>query len=203
MRPYEAPIPHGTLSFMPKLIIGLVGRQGSGKGAAATILKEQYGAQLLRFSAALVDVLDRLAVPASRDNYITLSNLLRQGFGEDVLAYAIQRDILKSDADIVVVDGIRRIEDISGLEPLPQFKLIEVAAPGKVRYDRMRGRGEKSGESGMTWEQFSEQEQASTEITIPAVAARAWRAINNGGTAEELNQQIADLMAVLGTNPKT
>jgi len=188
---------------MPKLIIGLVGRQGSGKGAAATILKEQYGAQLLRFSAALVDVLDRLAVPASRDNYITLSNLLRQGFGEDVLAYAIQRDILKSDADIVVVDGIRRIEDISGLEPLPQFKLIEVAAPGKVRYDRMRGRGEKSGESGMTWEQFSEQEQASTEITIPAVAARAWRAINNGGTAEELNQQIADLMAVLGTNPKT
>lgn len=187
---------------MPRLIIGLVGRQGSGKGTAASILKNTYGAELFRFSAILNDVLNRLAIPSSRDNLIKLSNMLRQGFGEDALAYAIQRDILHSTSDIVVVDGIRRIEDIAGLEPLPQFKLVEISAPAKIRYERMRGRGEKSGESDMTYEAFAEQEQAPTEITIPAVAAHAWRAVDNGTDQDHLEKQIAGLMAELGENPK-
>lgn len=187
---------------MPQLIIGLVGRQGSGKGTAASLLKEKYGAELFRFSAILNDVLQRLAVPSSRDNLITLSNLLRKGFGEDVLAYAIQRDILASQAKIVVVDGIRRIEDIAALEPLPQFKLIEVSAPAKIRFERMKGRGEKSGESEMDFDQFSAQEQAPTEVTIPSVAAHAWRAMDNGADQAHLETQLDALMQELGENPR-
>lgn len=179
---------------MPKLIIGLVGRQGSGKGTAAKILQEKFGAELYRFSAILGAVLDRLAIDKSRDNLITLSTVLRQGFGEDVLAYAIEQEALNAKSDIVVIDGIRRIEDLAALEPLPQFKLVEIAAPAKVRYDRMTHRGEKSGESEMTYEQFTEQEQAPTEITIPSVAARAWKAIDNSGSAQELETKIDEMM---------
>ncbi len=59
----------------------------------------------------------------------------------------------------------------------------------------MKHRGEKSGEADMSWEKFTAQEQAPTEITIPAVAARAWRVVDNSGTAEELAEKINDLMS--------
>lgn len=179
---------------MPKLIIGLVGRQGSGKGTAAKILQEKYQAELFRFSSILGTVLDRLAIDKTRDNLIQLSEGLRKGFGEDVLAYAIEQDALNAKSDIVVIDGIRRIEDIAALEPLPHFKLVEIAAPAKVRYDRMTHRGEKSGENEMSYDEFAELEQAPTEVTIPSVAARAWKAIDNGGTAEELEAKIDAMM---------
>lgn len=187
---------------MPKLIIGLVGRQGSGKGTAAKLLQKTYGADLYRFSAVIGDILNRLAIEKSRDNMIKMSETLRKAFGEDVFAYAVENDVMKSTAGLVVIDGIRRIEDLAALEPLPQFKLIEIAAPAKVRYERMKGRGEKSGESKMSWEEFSSQEQAPTEITIPSVAARAWKAIDNGGTPEELEQRLDAVMAELGRTPK-
>jgi dephospho-CoA kinase len=183
---------------MARHIIGLVGRQGSGKGTAAKILAEKYGAELFRFSAILGDMLNRIAVEKTRDNMIKLSECLRNAFGEDVLAYAIEKDAVDSTADIVVIDGIRRIEDIAALEPLPNFRLIEVSAPAKTRYDRMTHRGEKSGENNMTWEEFAEQEQAPTELSIPSVAARAWKAIDNAETEKELEAKIDVMMTELG-----
>jgi dephospho-CoA kinase len=187
---------------MPRLIIGLVGRPGSGKGTAAKYLQETYHAELFRFSSILNAVLDRIAVEKSRDNQIQLSEILRHGFGEDVLAYAIEKDALTAKSDIVVIDGIRRIDDLAALEPLPSFRLIEIATPAKLRYDRMTHRGEKAGENTMSYDEFQAQEQAPTEITIPAVAARAWKTIDNSGTAEELKAKIDAMMAELGEKPR-
>ncbi len=187
---------------MSKLIIGLVGRQGSGKGTAAKYLQEHYGAELFRFSAILGDILKRLAIEKSRDHLITLSESLRNGFGEDVLAYAIENDALSATSDLVVIDGVRRIEDLTALEPLPQFKLIEIAAPAKVRYERLTGRGEKADEMQMTWGDFAALEEASTEVTIPAVAARAWKSVDNSGTTEDLITKLDTLMSELGVGPK-
>ncbi len=186
---------------MPQFIIGLVGRQGSGKGTAAQLLKDAYGAEVFRFSAVLGDVLNRLHIDRSRDNLIAISEALRQAFGEDALSYAIEHDALASDKDLVVVDGIRRIEDIAALEPLSNFRLIEIAAPAKVRYERMKGRGEKVGESSMTWDEFIANEQVPTEASIAGVAARAWKAIDNSGTPQDLERHLEEVMAELGLHP--
>lgn len=182
---------------MPKLIIGLVGLPGSGKGTLAKLLQENYGANIFRFSTVLSDILKRLNLKQTRENMIDLSEILRKQFGEDVLAYAIENDAIHADSEIVVVDGVRRLDDLAALEPLPYFKLIAITAPPELRYTRMMSRGEKSGETTMSWETFQQQEQAPTEITIPAVAARAWKTIDNSGTTEELIGQLDDLMVKL------
>lgn len=182
---------------MPQLIIGLVGRQGSGKGTAAKILQTKYGASLFRFSAILGDVLNRIAISPSRENLIAVSGALRETFGEDVLAYAIERDVMAAEVPLAIVDGIRRVDDIAALEPSPTFKLVEISAPAKVRFERMKGRGEKPGEREMSWDEFAANEEAPTEITIPAVAARAWKAIDNSGTAAELEAKIDEMMKEL------
>lgn len=182
---------------MTKLIIGLTGLQGCGKGTIADILQREYQAGYFRFSSILGDILTRLAQEKTRDNFIKLSNLLRQGFGEDILSYAIERDALQSDKDLVVIDGIRRAEDIVALEPLPSFKLIAVEAPADLRFERLKMRHEKPGEQNLNWEQFLSVEQAPTEITIPFIMERASYRLNNAGTREELETHVRELMAEL------
>jgi dephospho-CoA kinase len=183
---------------MPNHIIGLVGQSGCGKGTVADILINQYGAAYSRFSAVLGDILTRLHIERSRDNFIALSNALRTNFGEDVLSYAIEKDAVLSSSPLVVIDGIRRPEDIVALEPLPFFKLVSIEVPGEIRYERMKKRGEKSGEQHMTWQEFVAQDHAPTEVTIPLVMERAWKKLDNSKTAVELEEQVKAMMKELG-----
>ncbi len=183
---------------MPNHIIGLVGQSGCGKGTVADILTQQYGASYSRFSAILSDILTRLHIDHSRDHFIALSTALRNSFGEDVLSYAIERDAVLSSSPLVVIDGIRRPEDIVALEPLPFFKLVSVDVAGELRYERMKKRGEKAGEQHMTWQEFVAQDNAPTEVTIPLVMSRAWKKLDNSTTQENLEIQVKAMMKELG-----
>ncbi|MCE9585839.1 AAA family ATPase [Candidatus Uhrbacteria bacterium] len=187
---------------MPKLIIGLVGQAGCGKGTAADLLRDKYGAGYIRFSGILGTVLETLGIEKSRENFVKLSNSLRKEYGEDALSYAVEKIALSSPEDIVVIDGIRRPEDIVALEPLPHFKLLSIEVPAELRYERMKKRGEKATEANMTWEQFQKEEKFPTEITIPDVMARAWKAIPNAGTREEFESAVHLAMKELGFSPK-
>ena len=183
---------------MPRLIIGLIGLPGSGKGTVANLLQKEYGAKYTRFSGIISDLLDRLAIEKSRENMIKMSETLRQTFGEDALSYAIGQDVLKAKGQIIVLDGIRRPGDIVALEPLPQFHLVSVEAPPELRFERMKARGEKATEATMTREQFLAEEQAPTEVTIPAVMERAEFHLDNSGSKEDLETKARELMKQLG-----
>lgn len=187
---------------MPSLIIGLVGRQGSGKGTTAKMICERYGAAAIRYSDILRQILNILAVDVTRENMVKLSETLRVTFGEDVFAFAVDLQVRKSGAPLVVVDGIRRLEDIAALQSLPHFRLVEVTASARQRFDRMKQRGEKLKERDMTWDEFVMDEIAPTENSITAIAERAWKVIDNSGTPEDLARQIDAIMAELGIPKK-
>jgi dephospho-CoA kinase len=108
-----------------------------------------------------------------------------------------------AQSDLVIVDGIRRVSDLKNLEQLTNFTLVSVTAPPEERFARMKLRGEKSGENNMTYEQFTAEENAPTELSIPEVAARASRSIDNAGTDEALRQQVDALATSLGLVAKT
>jgi len=183
---------------MPKLIIGLVGQSGSGKGTVAEILREKYGAAVFSFGGLLGDLLDQLAVPRTRENLVKLSEIVRHAFGESTLAYALERAAVGAETDIVAIEGIRRLDDIVALEPLPYFKLASITTQPEIRFQRMKQRGEKAGERDMTWEQFIEQSKLPTELTIAAVEARATYKLDNSGSLEELHAEIDRLMEQFG-----
>lgn len=186
---------------MPKIIFGLVGLQGCGKGTLADILREKYGAGYFRFSAILSDIMERLAMEKTRDNYTKLSIALRQAVGEDALSYAVERAALAAPQDIVVIDGIRRPEDIVALEPLPHFHLIAIEADQELRFERMKKRGEKATEATMSWEKFLEDEGAETERTIPFTMTRAKYHLSNNGTREAFEQAIQSLLISFNLAP--
>lgn len=182
---------------MSKIIIGLVGEMASGKEVIKKYLSEKHNAKHCKFSTPLRDVLDRLCIEKSRDNLIDVSTLLRERFGQDLLARVIASDASNLDSDIVVVDGVRRMDDIEHLSKLPHFILVRVDADSKLRYERLKLRNENVGDAEKTYGEFMEDHERETEITIPKVMDTAKYSINNNGTFEELYTQVDTLVEKL------
>lgn len=188
---------------MPNHIIGIVGTQGSGKNYISEYVIAHYGGDHLTFSDFLSHVLAKMNLPKSRENMIKLSVSLRNEFGDDLLSHAIAAEALRSEADLVLVDGIRRLGDLTAFRPMPNFTLIAVNADPKLRFERMKKRGEKAGESDMSWEQFEAEEKAPTEVTIPESMTYANHVIMNDGTKEDLEARIDEVMKAIGIGKKT
>ncbi len=183
---------------MPTLILGLVGEKAGGKGTIAAHLKEKHGAPSYSFGGILKDILVRLHLPLSRENFIKMSVNLRATFGEPLFAHVMAEDVTKEAAPLVVVDGIRRPADIEELRKLPGFHLLYVTADAKVRWERSVKRGEKAGESETTFEQFMAEELAPTETSIADVAREAEITIDNNGTFDALHEQVERAVATFG-----
>lgn len=175
---------------MPKLILGFTGKLASGKAVCQNYLNDKYNSDSFRFSTALRDVLDRLYIPISRTNLQDLSLALRHTFGSNILAEVISEDAKNSQKDIVVIDGIRRLDDISKLKNLPGFKLISIDANPQLRYERMKKRNENKGDSEKSYAQFEEDGQREAELQIPEVMAQADFHLDNNGDLKQLYQGI-------------
>lgn len=175
---------------MAKIILGLVGELAAGKGTAAKYLTEKYGASAHRFSTMLRDVLNRLYLEISRKNMQRLSTILRQNFGEDLLAKVIAKDVEADSHQIVVVDGVRRFADIKYLRQIKGFILARVTTDVKTRYERLLARGENEDDKNKTFEQFVADHKKEADLEIPEVMKEADLEIDNNGSLEDLYRQL-------------
>jgi len=173
-----------------KIIIGLVGEIASGKDTVVEYLIKKYQATAHKFSTPLRDVLKRLYLDVSRENMQEVSRILREKFGQNLLAKVITEDVRNDSNKIVVVNGIRRFADIQYLKDLPEFKLVHINTDARICYERLIKRRENVDDTNKTFEQFQRDHEAETEKEIAEVAKSASYSINNNGTLEELYQQI-------------
>ncbi len=174
------------MTHSSKIIIGLVGEAAAGKGTVAQYLVEKYGAVTFAFSKPMKDCLTRLHIPLSRENLTAFSEITRRTYGDDLYAKVIAKDCGAADSAMIVVDGIRRMTDVTTLKDLPGFHMIYVTAPVELRWQRARKRGEKAGEADMTLEQFKAEELLPTEVAIREVGGRAEFTVENAGSFDEL-----------------
>jgi len=178
-----------------KIVIGLTGQIACGKGVIKKHLMEIHGASDYRFSTILRDLLKRLHLELTRENLIHISTILRQNFGDDLLAHAMAGDIKNDEQPFLVIDGIRRLADIKFLKTIPEFKLVRIEANEKLRHERVVSRNENAGDDQKTFADFLEDQQQETEIQIPEVMATADYEIINEGTLDELNKNVDDIIA--------
>ncbi|MBN2518793.1 MAG: AAA family ATPase [Candidatus Altiarchaeota archaeon] len=175
------------------LVVGLSGRIGSGKGAVAQYLREKYGAEQFVFSKILADVLDRLSLPKTRQNLQKLGDSLRREFHKGVIVDALANDISKSKASLVVVDGIRYVNEVKMLRGFKENVLLYVDAPLEKRYERCVRRGEK-GEGGMSLEEFEKSDLGPTELELEKVKGMADHILENTGSIEELHRKVGSIL---------
>ena len=180
---------------MAKIIIGLAGEMASGKGTAAQYLVQEKEASTHRFSTMLRDVLSRLHLEHSRDNMQKLSFIVRDAYGQDTLAHVMAEDVKKDENNIIVVDGVRRMDDIVFLKQMPEFKLVYIDVDVKSRYERIIKRSENPDDQGKTFDQFVAESKADAELQIAGLKDFADVVIDNNSDIESLYAQIDILLA--------
>jgi len=180
------------MSKKNKLVIGLIGEKGAGKGVIAKYLMEKYKADHFGTSKILKRTIDDLCLPATRDNLIKLALVLKEGFWHSVVIDALINDMEKSSAEIVIADGIRMYGDVEPFKKKygKKFKLIYITAPISIRYERTLKRKEKIGEDKMSFERFLEEEGRLTEISIHEIGEGADLTIDNVGSLDKIYKQI-------------
>jgi len=182
---------------MKKIVIGLVGESGVGKGTFTQAVKKVLSKQgikteTVRFSDLLKEILDLLFIPATRINLQDLAIILKNHWGLDVLPNAISQRIKKSKAKIIFLEGLRWQKDEELLRSFENSILIYITAPAKTRYDRMLARNEKIGESTMSWAQFLKESKKPNELMISEIGSRADLKLVNTGSLKSFEKEIRD-----------
>jgi len=181
---------------MSKIVIGLIGEKGAGKGTVSDHLKEKYGAVHYGTSKILRRTLEDIHVPVTRDNLVKLALVLKEGYGPSIIIDSLIKDMEKNGSNVIIADGIRMHGDV---EPFRKkygkdFYLVYVTADLKLRYERTKARKEKEGEDKTTFEQFLEEEGKLTEVSIHEIGKQAEFKLNNNGTSEDLKNQVDEMM---------
>lgn len=183
---------------MNKLILGFTGQIASGKGTSALYLKETYGATTYRFSTILRDLVDRIYIPQNRHNLQTISRIIRENFGEGILAKAMAEDVKNDTSKIIAIDGIRRPSDVEYLKNVPGFVLVSLEATIEKRYERITSRGENTDDNKKTFNEFKKEHEAESELTISEIASQATECIDNNRSIEYLHKQLDQLIKKYG-----
>jgi dephospho-CoA kinase len=182
-----------------KIVIGLIGENGSGKGTVSDYLKEKYGAIHYGTSQILRRTLEDLHLPITRDNLVKLALVLKEGYGPSVIIDSLIMDMEKNGSNIIIADGIRMHGDV---EPFKKkygadFYLVYVTADVRMRFERTRSRKEKDGEDKTTFQQFLEEEAKLTEISIHEIGKQADFKLTNNAAPEDLLKQIDDMVKAI------
>jgi dCMP deaminase len=180
------------------MIIGLTGKNGSGKTAVAEYLKSR-GFQYHSLSDGIRDEIRRRGQEITRDVLINVGNDLRDTFGPGVLA---ERILLNLGRDHnYVIDSIRNPSEVEVLKRRDGFILLALEADPAVRFERSRNRGREN--AAQSFEQFMEEETRELESANPAsqqlhaTRAKADIVVANDGTLEALHRKLDELMLPL------
>ena len=182
-------------------IIGLTGRNASGKGTVASFLKE-YSFTYHSLSDTLRNELKRKELDETRENLINIGNSLRESGGPGVLADLMIPNIQTLENHIV--DSIRNPLEVKSLQrnyDNHKFILIAVDAKPEVRYQRLKQRN-RVGDSS-SWKEFLSQEKLEESSEDPnkqqllATIGKADFTVDNSGSIEELEKQIIAILKKL------
>lgn len=192
---------------MKPIYIGLVAEKGAGKGLFIKILTKLLPDKKIvsvRFSDVLQGVLTLLERGRTRENLQNLATALRSAFHDDGILNAPMRSRMRAiNADIIILDGLRKPEEVSLLREFSGV-LIYISADARDRYEWRKKDSENQDERNMAWEQFLKQEQAPSEISIRMMGeTMADYKIENNGTKEEFTKRVKMIINTLfGRKPK-
>jgi len=185
------------------MMIGLTGKNGSGKGEVARFLKER-GFEYHSLSDVLREELKKKKKPLTRDNLIAAGNQLRQAYGPDILAKRILEKI-EIDRNYII-DSIRHPAEAKALKARDPFTLLNVTASPKVRFARLKKRKRES--DPKTFKDFLKLERVEAKSGIGSnqqldqTLKLADYTLNNSSSLEALHKAIAKRVMTLAQKKK-
>lgn len=177
------------------MIIGLTGKNGSGKGEVANFLKER-GFHYFSLSDALRDEASKRGETVSREVLVKLGNELREKEGPGCLA---ERIFSKLDPEKnYAIDSIRHPSEVQVFRRRNDFKLLKTHAPDRLRFERLKQRGREN--DPRVWEDFLALEakeaksHVKTDQQLDQTLALADIQVDNNGPLKELHDKIKQIL---------
>ncbi len=180
---------------MSAMIIGLTGKNGSGKGEVARFLQDR-GFRYFSLSDVLREEAARSGSEVTRDILVELGNRLRAEHGPGVLA---EKVFARLDPEKnYVVDSIRHPREIQVFRRRADFILATVRAPEKLRFERLRQRARESDpKSFEDFKKLEEREAKSAEASdqqLDQAIGMADVVVENTGPLKMLHEKVRDVL---------
>jgi len=176
-----------------KTIIGLLGETGSGKDTVCKIIENNFKkAGCFRFSETLTDALGLFLDEIKKEDQQWLASVLRDRFGEDIVARALAKKIKNSNKEVIVLNGMRVEEDFDFVKKLGG-KVVYIKLDIKKRWERVKKREEKD-DDNISYEKFVEIDKGRTEKQIRKLGEKADLVIENSGDVKELEKKVVKMI---------
>ena len=183
------------------MIIGLSGKNASGKGSVAKFL-ESKGFCYFSLSDVIRDEIRKRGEDVTRERLIEVGTELRSRHGTGYLARQILGCIQEERND--VVDSFRHPDEVAVFRGRPDFYLVVTQATPATRFARIKERARESDPT--TLEEFLalEEREAASEMSerqqLEASEKLANFRLVNDGSVGELHEKVRKLLKALMPN---
>jgi dephospho-CoA kinase len=185
-----------------RLLLGITGTLGAGKGTVVDYLTEKHGFTHFSVRSYLTELIVERGMPVNRDSMTIVANQLR---ADNSPSYIVEQLLLKASADSsgkgAIIESIRTPGEIDALESAGEggFFLLAVDGDPAVRYNRITGRG--SATDSVSFEKFQSDEKREMQNSDPnkqnlsVCIHRADFTITNDNSLEEFQAKIDEVLA--------
>ena len=177
-------------------VLGVIGKNGSGKDEVLKYLRDQYGVPFLSTGDIVREISAREGKESTRPNLQAISDRYFKERGEGCFVRMVVDKIRENGWKVAGISGVRSPKDVDILrgELGKNFVLIDVyVSDPHVRFERMLKRGE--GRDAKAYDQFIQQDKAEEKLFgIEKAAAKADYALGNDGSLDDLRKLIDKLV---------
>lgn len=167
-----------------KKIVAITGMAGAGKALTSDVAREM-GCAVLVCGDVVREETRRRGLPLTPENLGNVMLRMREEEGPNVVAKRLTQQVAEEDAQVVVVEGVRSLEEIAELrKSFGAVTIVAVHASPATRFDRLRTRGRSDDPIG--WQEFEARDLRELKVGLGEVIALADEMIVNEGTIDEL-----------------
>ena len=177
---------------MTKLLVCLTGMPGAGKSTIAEGLKPK-GYEIINLGNAVREEAKKRNLDPTRENLGKLMLELRENNGAGAIAELVKPTIESSNANVLLIDGVRSNDEIKVLRKLGIVKLLAIHASTDTRFNFLQKRGRS--DDPQTKEHFNERDDRELGVGVSNSIALSDFAISNIGlTKDELIKKSYDII---------
>lgn len=172
-------------------ILCLTGMPGSGKSIIANAAR-RIGIPVLVMGDVVREEATRRGLPHTPEVLNSIARELREKEGLDAVAKRIALKIEELDSNVIVVDGVRSLNEIKVFEKYGEIVIVAVHASPKTRFMRIRERNRPG--DPKTWEEFRERDLTELAFGIGSVIALADYMIVNEGSLDRILSEARKML---------
>jgi dephospho-CoA kinase len=172
-----------------KTVIAIAGMSGAGKAVASNTAKK-LGIPVFVCGDVLREEAKMRKIVATPENFGNLMVQMRKDEGPSVMIKRLLPRILDTKSKIVIVEGLRSIDELESLINNFEVTLLAIHANPKQRFQRLTYRGR--GDDPKTIEEFNSRDTRELSLGVGSVIALADYLIMNDSTLEKFQQKLMD-----------